>query len=198
MDMESYYKHLFKKHGDTPQAVQYSDRLTQERRFQVLTGIADLRKSHILDYGCGTGHLATFLKSQRIPVFYTGVDLVQEMLECGKKKHEEHRFFKPHELGANQFDYAFISGVFNLKTANNRSFYKKIIKECFLRVRKGLAFNMMSTYVDYFDPKLFYEKPETVFRFLKKEVSPYIVLRNDYQVKAGIIPFEFTVYVYKK
>ncbi|HOW58904.1 MAG TPA: class I SAM-dependent methyltransferase [Candidatus Omnitrophota bacterium] len=199
MDMESYYKRLFETHGDTPQAVQYSDQITQERRFKVLTEIADLNDMHILDFGCGTGHLATFLKAQDTRCSYTGVDLVQEMLDCGKKKHPEHQFLKPEELSkGQQFDYAFISGVFNLKTEDNRSFYQRIIKDCFNRIRKGLAFNMMSSYVDYFDPQLFYEKPETVFQFIKEKISPFVVLRNEYQVKKNVIPFEFTIYVYKK
>jgi hypothetical protein len=63
--------------------------------------------------------------------------------------------------------------------------------------RLGLAFNMMSAYVDYQDPGLFYEYPENVFGFLKKEITPYVALRNDYEVKPGVVPFDFTVYAYR-
>ena len=96
------------------------------------------------------------------------------------------------------FDYIFISGVFNNKIENNEGYYQDCLRILWERTRKGLAFNMMSAYVDYYDDDLFYEKPEKVFSFVKQNLSPYVVLRNDYQVKPGVIPFEFVVYVYRK
>lgn len=64
--------------------------------------------------------------------------------------------------------------------------------------QKGIAFNMMSSYVDYFDEALFYESPGQVFDFLKSNISPYITIRNDYLVKPEVkVPFEFAVYVYR-
>jgi hypothetical protein len=36
-----------------------------------------------------------------------------------------------------------------------------------------------------------------VFAFCKQELSPRVTLRHDYHVKDGVIPFEFTTYVYR-
>lgn len=199
MNISEHYRDLFKKYGDRPEAVQWSNVETQEKRFAILMQIGDLNGANILDFGCGTGHLATFLERNNIKVSYTGVDIVPEMLECGKAKNPKAKFYVLDQFNTKEkYDYTFISGVFNNKIADNRKFYRDIIKKCFEKTLNGLAFNMMSYYVDYYDEFLFYEKPETVFSFIKNEISPYVTIRNDYQLKDGIIPFEFTTYVYKK
>ena len=199
MDLAEHYRKLFFKYGDSPQAAQYSSLDTQEKRFEILLQIGSLDGKNILDFGCGTGQLATYIKKRGIPLSsYTGVDIVDEVLEVARRKHPEHRFCKPSFPSHERFDYIFISGVFNNKIPDNRSFYQKTICDCFSIAEEGLAFNMMSYYVDYYDPELFYEKPEVVFEFIKRNVSPYVTIRNDYQVKPGVIPFEFAVYIYKK
>lgn len=198
MDLAEHYRQLFLKYGDSPMAVQWSNLESQNIRFQILSEIANLNHCSILDLGCGTGQLATYLKKNNIHVQYTGVDIVDEFLECAAKKHPEHDFCKLDKALICRYDYVLISGVFNNEMSDNRSFYMGMIEKLFPIVNKGLAFNMLSYYVDYYDKGLFYEKPETVFEFIKQKITPYVVIRNDYQIKEGIIPFEFTVYAYKK
>jgi SAM-dependent methyltransferase len=198
MDLAQHYRDLLLKHGDSPEASQYSNRETQEKRFEILLQIGNLEGKKILDFGCGTGHLATYIKQKGISVTYTGVDIVEDLFEVLRQKHPEHIFCKFSDIADQKFDYVLISGVFNNKIDDNRDFYQRTIKQCFSMVSEGLAFNMMSYYVDFYDPELFYEKPELVFEFLKKNVSPYITLRNDFQIKDGVIPFEFAAYVYRK
>ncbi|MBD2327193.1 class I SAM-dependent methyltransferase [Alkalinema sp. FACHB-956] len=199
MNLVEHYRNLFLQYGDSPEASQWRDRETQENRFAILTEIADLHDQSILDFGCGTGHLANYLKSREISVNYTGVDIVSEVLQCGQKKYPEFRFCQMDEITPSEkFDYVLISGVFNNLVENNRLFYQSTLTECFSRARKGLAFNLLSHYVDYYDQGLFYEYPEVVFKFAKEHLSPYVVLRNDYQLKPGIIPFEFTTYIYRR
>ena len=36
------------------------------------------------------------------------------------------------------------------------------------------------------------------FSFVKNEVTPYVTLRHDYEVKPGVIPFEFIIYAYHR
>ena len=87
------------------------------------------------------------------------------------------------------------SGVFNNAGADNWGMMTTLLGELFKLCRKGLAFNCLSTYVDYQDEGLFYVEPERVFAFCKQTLSPSVTLRHDYRVKPGVIPFEFTVYV---
>ena len=95
------------------------------------------------------------------------------------------------------YDYVFLSGVFNNIMENNWEFMKLTLRKMFNACNKGIAFNAMSTYVDYFDEELFYVDPCKVFDFCKKELSSKVTLRNDYLIKENSIPFEFAIYVYK-
>ena len=197
MNLITHYQQLLGQYGDSPEASQWSSRESQEKRFEILSQIGDLQGCHILDFGCGTGHLATYLASQNLEIQYTGVDIVDELLEVGREKHPNHCFCKITEVLDQKFDYVIISGVFNNQIGNNREFYQDILIQCFSIVKQGVAFNLLSRYVEYYDDGLFYEYPETVFKYIKENISPYVTIRNDYQVKPGVLPFEFTGYIYR-
>lgn len=196
--LETHYRNLLLKHGDSAESAQYSSRFSQEKRFEILVQIADLNGASILDFGCGSGHLATYLDSKKVKFTYTGVDVVEEFFDVAHKKSPNgSRFGTLEEFEQEKFDYIFVSGVFNNKRKNNRKFYQESLRKLFSMCSKGIAFNMMSTYVDYQDTSLFYESPERVFQFVKKELTPFVQLRHDYEVKLGVIPFEFAIYAYK-
>jgi SAM-dependent methyltransferase len=196
-DISEHYKNLLAKHGDSPQAVQYSSHSSQERRFELLSSIGDLRHKRILDFGCGTGQLGNYLTKQGIDFEYFGTDIVSEFLTLCRSKFPEGHFEEFSTLSHLKFDYIFISGVFNNLRDDNQLFYQDTLRRLFSMCSLGLSFNMMSTYVDYKDPSLFYEHPEKVFSFLKREITPYVTLRNDYEVKRGVVPFDFTIYAFQ-
>lgn len=193
-----HYKSLAQQYGSSYLSAQYSSRESQERRYEILSQIAPLQGRKILDFGCGAGHLLTYLTQSGIQCDYTGVDGVEDFFPLAKKVNPHGRFGYWDEFAAEQFDYAFVSGVFNNRMADNVAFYQQTLRELFARVRHGVAFNMLSSYVDYFDEGLFYVSPEQVFTFVKRELTPFVTLRHDYLVKAGSIPFEFAVYAYKQ
>jgi cyclopropane fatty-acyl-phospholipid synthase-like methyltransferase len=196
-DLQAHYRALWNQHGDSAQAVQYSSRETQELRFAKLVEVADLDGCRILDFGCGTGQLQDYLLRQGVNVSYHGVDIVDEFLTLCRSKFPLGRFGHLEDFQGEQFDYIMVAGVFNNLMEDNTAFYQSTLKTLFGMAQKGLAFNMMSAYVDYQDEGLFYEYPEKVFAFLKREVTPFVALRNDYEVKAGVPPFDFTVYAYR-
>ncbi|WBY00902.1 class I SAM-dependent methyltransferase [Ramlibacter tataouinensis] len=196
--IREHYRQLLKQHGDTAAAAQYSSRDSQERRFRQLARIGELRGARVLDFGCGSGHLATYLAQSGFPVDYTGVDIVPELLQAGRAKHPQHRFGLLEEFAGERFDYVLVSGVYNNARPDNRQFWQDSVRDLFVRCDRGLAFNMMSTYVDYRDRGLFYESPEHAFAFVKRELTPYVNLIHDYLVKDGSIPFEFCIHAYRQ
>jgi SAM-dependent methyltransferase len=196
-DIGTHYRRLLAEHGDSPQAVQYSCIQSQERRFELLADIGDLRNTRILDFGCGTGQLGSYLERNGIEIEYFGTDIVQEFLTLCRSKFPKGHFEDFSHLSHMKFDYIFIGGVFNNKMANNQAFYQETIRKLFPMCRLGISFNMMSAYVDYQDSALFYEYPENVFGFIKRDITPFVTLRNDYEVKPGVVPFDFTVYAYR-
>lgn len=197
--VKSHYQNLLKKFGDSYKSAQYSSKESQYRRFKFLTEIADIQNTVILDYGCGTGELLEYFNSQGICVQdYIGVDIVPEFLQIARSKFPTHKFIESPETINFKYDYAFVSGVFNNRIKDNKLFWQKTIAKLYDSCRFGVAFNLMSNYVDYFDSELFYESPEDVFRYIKSNISPYVCLRHDFETNPGTIPFEFVVYIYRK
>ena len=62
---------------------------------------------------------------------------------------------------------------------------------------KGVAFNALSTYVDYHDAGLYYCDPLALFDHAKRHLTERVSLRHDYRVKPDCIPFEFSLYLLK-
>ena len=104
-DISEHYKNLLAQHGDSPQAVQYSCHNSQERRFELLAEIGNLRHKRIRDFGCGTGHLGNYLTKQGIEFEYFGTDIVSEFLTLCRKKFPEGHFEDFSSLCSLKFEY---------------------------------------------------------------------------------------------
>lgn len=193
----AHYKNLLEAHGDNHNSAQYSSRESQEARYSILTQIADLTEQHVLDWGCGTGHLATWLADSNVICRYTGVDIVPEFLTLGREKHPKHRFGTMEDFEGEYFDWIIISGVFNNRMVDNLSFFHQHVSRLWMLCTKGMAFNLMSSWVDYEDAALWYTRPEEVFAYMKS-LTPFVTIRNDYVVKNTSIPFEYAVYAYRQ
>jgi len=196
--MTDHYRMLLAKYGDSAEAAQYSSRESQFRRFAALARIGDLRGKRVLDFGCGTGALHDYLVTVgQMPALYHGVDIVSEFFDIARQKIPGGQFCHPDTLGDARCDYAFVSGVFNNRKRGNRKFWQESVRSLFARCDIGLAFNMMSTHVDYRDPSLFYENPAIAFTYVKREITPFVSLNHDYLPKPGSVPFEFVIYAYR-
>ena len=195
--MASHYINLFKKHGDSHSSVQYSSKESQYKRFEELIKIGNIENSTILDYGCGLGDLYSYLREKKFDgCKYTGVDLVPDFVKACTDKYHMCRFYTPNDWPTQTlYEYAFVSGVFNNIRDDAKSFWMETIKYLFSRTTKGLAFNMMSKYVDYEADDLFYVWPEDVFNYCKT-LTPYITINNAYSIDKDKPPFEFAVYIY--
>jgi SAM-dependent methyltransferase len=198
--LRAHYDGLVRRHGSDPAGAQYSDRATQEKRFEVLTEVGDLADAAILDYGCGTGSLLAFLRVRGYRGDFCGQDISPEAIAVARDRFPDARF----EVGAvaadtagEPVDYAFVSGVFNNLVTDNWSMLTHGLSTLYGLARKAVAFNALSTYVDYKDSGLYYADPLEVFDFCKSTLSPFVTLRHDYELKAGVPPYEFTIYVHK-
>jgi SAM-dependent methyltransferase len=202
-DIEALTKHyagLVKRHGAAPEGAQYADRETQERRMAVLCEIGVTKDSKVLDFGCGTGQLLSFLQRSDYEGEYVGYDISPEAIELARSVRPAGRFEVRNILEQpieERFDYILVSGVFNNLISDNRAFFEAISRRLMAQADAGYAFNMLSRFVDYFDDGLYYEDPLHAFRFCKEQLSPLVTLRHDYAVRPGSIPFEFAIYVHR-
>lgn len=199
----NHYKELYAKHGNSPHSVQYSDQKTQYKRFEVLTEVAPSYNS-ITDFGCGLADLYIYLKKHKgFNGQYLGLDFVPDFIKTNKIEFANNNQvdFEIFNLREDQLrihhEYGILSGVFNNLMDDNESFMLEGIRKMFNSCSKGIAFNAMSTYVDYQDKNLYYSDPLKVFDFCKRELSKKVVLRHDFETKENIIPFEYCIYVYK-
>lgn len=202
--LAQHYSALLQKHGDSPLAAQYPDRTTQEKRFEVLSEFGIPATAKILDFGCGLGDMLGYLRTQRgFQGEYVGYDLSGDIIERARAKYsadtnarfEQRDIFEqpPRE----DFDYVWICGTFNIRCSDSEAYVRDALRILFACARRGMTFNLMSTYVDFFAPDLYYADPDAIFRFCKEELSPCVTLRHDYMLKPGVVPYEFAVYVHR-
>lgn len=201
MDVVRHYSNLLKQYGDDPRAVQLTDRMTQRRRFRVLTEpLESMRGSSVMDIGCGLAHLAEFLAENGLDCEYTGIDINQDFVDACRTKFPGNRF-ECLDVSSTVPDWAadlvVCSGMFNNPSPDPQAFLRSALRNMYAVTRRVMSFNLMSSYVDFVDSNLVYFDPQDVFRFCKEELSALVTLRHDYQVKPGVVPFEFTVYVFQ-
>lgn len=180
--------------GETAQALGWRDSSQQKLRFRLLAEAGALQGTSILDIGCGFGDLLDYLtEAGGKDVRYTGTDLNPALIEVARKKHPAATFHATTDLS--QFadgsqDYVFLSGLFNFKIEDNVGFMRSTVRESFRICRRGVAFNLLGSYVDFKEEHLFYHREQDVFDFAKG-LTRFVTLRADYPL------YEFTVYLYK-
>lgn len=168
---------------------------TQIARFEVLTKHVALTGKTLLDVGCGLGDLATFLQRKNIPVTYTGVDVVEEMLARAQCEHPKERFvranvFDPNDetLAGEAFDVVFCSGTLNLNLGNNVEFLGQALSSMLRLTRERLVVNFLHICGDYTDPTYFHYDPNEVLTAL----TPLCCGENP-QLIDNYLPNDFTV-----
>ncbi len=199
--ISNYYDKRILKYKGSTKSVGQKNIKTLEKRLSILLDVGDLKKSKILDFGCGTGYLYEYLKKKiNFKGEYVGYDISNEMVNFAKKKYKKARFEKKDifkDKITEKFDYVIINGTFNYKFDNNFKWIEKTLITLLKKTNKGIAFNNLSSYVDYKDKILYYEIPEKIFNFCKTKLSPLVTIRHDYQIKNNKVPYEFTTYIYK-
>jgi len=198
-----HYSEAFAAHGATAKGVNWgpsTDPVLRHRKFLELIEQdpnADKPPS-LLDVGCGYGGLLAHAKERGILLDYTGIDLVPAMVAHARETHPDAKF----EIGdvlslpdAKKFDYAVCSGIltnnFGPSILDMDEFAKRLIRRMFSLVTRGIAFNTMSTYVDYMAPTGYHKSPLEMMAFCASELSPRLRLDHAYAA------FEYIVYVYR-
>lgn len=189
------YKNRLKNHGVNVDALASGSSEHQDIRFKVMSEIGDLNNQKILDIGCGFADFYAYLKKKKVKVNYTGIDICAPFIDICRQRFPEASF----EVGdiesldlKGHFDYIVSSQTFNnkLKFADNEKVIRFVITKSFDLCKKGVAIDMMTKYVDFEEDRLYYYKPEKIFRFCKT-LTKRVALRHDYPL------FEFMVFLYK-
>lgn len=206
LNIVKHYEDCFERHGDSHLGVDWPKLEDVDKRYKVMLDLIHLdiktfSNVSLLDFGCGTGQLYTFLKEKNLGgIKYAGLDISEKFISHCRDKFPENQFFVKNlleeEFSIPSFDYWVMNGVFTEKRELSFNemwdYFKKMIIRAYRFTKRGLAFNLMSKNVDWERDDLFHVSLDQLSEFLCKEVSRDFVIRNDYGL------YEYTTYVYKK
>lgn len=182
------YTENIEKHGAGPAAVGWRDQETHELRFDKLAEVLrpDDRPFTVNDHGCGYGAFFDYLVRKGFPVTaFCGTDISVDMLDAARARVPDPRAeFVEARLPPGEADYTFVSGTFNVRLGASEADWERYVRETLLelaqRSRRGLAFNLLTSYVDWRDDNLFYADPRAFFDFCRTELSRFVTLLHDY------------------
>ncbi len=203
---KAFYEQLYKAYGDDPRSLSYNSIESQHLRFRVLAEL--FRYETCADFsvheaGCGLAHFNEFLQAHGPRCAYSGSDIYEPFIEASRAKFPDSRFvlqdmsvaldqIHPDARGS---DYYVVSGTFNpindCDLAEWKAFIFRMLTNMFALAGKGIAFNLLTTYVDYRDDRLYYADPKRFYDWCKTNLSRFVSVISDYPL------YEFSMLVYK-
>ena len=191
-----------KKHGDSFQGVDWPIESDVYKRYDVMLNLIvhDGREVSLLDFGCGTSHLYKYIVDQNmINIVYYGLDISADFIEVSKNKYPQIKYYCVDILqdhaDVGKFDYVVMNGIFTEKRELSFDemfeYFKRLVTKVFFMAGSGVAFNIMSSDVDWERDDLFHLPLNILSDFLVKNLTRNFVIRNDYGL------YEYTVYLYK-
>jgi SAM-dependent methyltransferase len=191
-----YYTGKLREHGPTHQGVDWNSAESQLLRFEQFMRIVPTGEPvSVLDYGCGYGAFAEYLEdlNEVELAAYTGYDVSEEMVATARQR-SKWRFTTAREE-LTSADVSVASGVFNVRVDTDehswRAYTLETIAELAALSRRGLGFNMLTSYSDpeRMTERLYYGDPAFYFDWCKRNLSRQVALLHDYGL------YEFTMLV---
>lgn len=201
--VRALYTDNLAEHGLVSRSVGWPDAASQRLRFDKLALVLEAtdpqRAISVTDLGCGYGAMFHYLDDRNRPPVgrYVGYDISEPMLDAARRHCDDPRVVlvnssEPVEVT----DYAFVSGTFNVRMGASEEAWEGHVREAVAtlcsHVRRGLAFNLLTTYVDWRKEDLYYADPGRFFDFCRRELSRYVTLVHDYPL------YEWTMLVRKE
>lgn len=200
-EFKEHYTKKFEEFGDSPRGVDWNKEKDLLIRYEKMLAIKPIDKNNIsiLDVGCGYGGLYSFACKKQFSLKYTGIDVVKEMISYAKRKYPKVEFHCIDVFKYNpkrKFDYVICNGILTQKLSASiikmDEFAKQLIKKMFDLCEVGIAFNIMTTKVNYMEENLYYKSPIEILAYCLSEITNKIKIDHSYQL------YEYTVYLYKE
>ncbi len=203
-NIRNYFQGCFEKNGESATGVDWNSPYAQETRFDQLLRVINPEKPFsILDFGCGYGHLAEYLRKKGLNfTHYYGYDIVPEELEAGEKKYAGDTSVSFHSSldEIPTADYLTASGVFNICLNNDHATWTKHILDSLnvfnQKASRGFASNFLTSYSDADRmaerPDLYFADPCMLFDYCRRHFSRNVALLHDYKI------WDFTILVRKE
>jgi len=192
----SYYTQKIRRKGDGAEGMDWRDRESQYLRFERLLAHLELAsEASLLDVGCGSGELLAYCHQRGWQPRYLGIDVSEDMVAACNRRFGEGTAVTTtlRELahGCQTYDFVLASGTFNVRQSTPeeawRRFFHQSVAEMFGAARYSVAFNIMSSWVDYRYDHLFYADVEEMARLARRCGTRSFIIDHGYPL------FEMTV-----
>lgn len=200
-----HYSATFEKYGATPQGVDWGPnalehQLRLDKMIDVIRrGRPEDRKPSLLDVGSGYGSLLDRAIDRKVNIQYTGIEICQPMVELARVRHPHAEWLCANFLTIDlpdRYDYVVCNGILTQKLdvsiREMDEFLKVLVRKMFSVCNAGIAFNVMSSSVNFMAPNLYYRSPAELLAWCTSEITPKVILDSAYPL------FEFTLYLYRE
>jgi SAM-dependent methyltransferase len=188
------YKNRIGQHGVSLESMASGGADKQRIRHAMHAAALRGASPEILDVGCGIGQFYDFLKGSGLACKFTGYDIVPEYVEYCRKRFGDATFEKRNIFTdgiGGMFDSVVISQSLNnrYQHSDNMKVMATALELAYRHTRVSVSVDMMSSYVDFQVPDLYYYSPQDVFH-IAKSICRRVCIRHDYR------PFEFCVQLF--
>ncbi len=173
-----HYEDCLKIHGDSHRGVDWPNKPDAETRYHIMLDLIPKipgKEPTLLDFGCGASHFYEYmLKMSRGDIRYSGLDLSEKFIELSRSKYPSITYYCLDVLAREDelptFDYVVMNGVFTEKCDLDfdamLNYFQSTVEAVFAKTRLGMAFNVMSSHVDWEREDLFHLPLDTLVAFL--------------------------------
>ena len=198
-----HYAEKFSLHGASSEGVDWGADETKmllryDKMLSVVNGAGLKPKPSLLDVGCGYGGLQSYAAGRNIELDYTGIDVAHNMIEWAKANSTSGNFIHGDILDYQfdgKFDYVLCNGILTQKLETPGlqmdEFAAQLIRQMFSLCEIGIAFNVMTTKVNYYSNNLYYRSPAELLSWCLSEISTHVKLDHSYPL------YEYTIYLYR-
>jgi SAM-dependent methyltransferase len=196
-----YYEAKLRQHGPIAAGVDWNSERSQELRFRQFERLwGDDRDAAIVDYGCGYGALASYLRAGGHRGPYIGFDVSGAMIEAARQHTAALPScrFTSRRSDVVPADYVVASGVLNVKQGAAQgewhAYVADTIDDLARLGSRGFGFNALTNYAESQKRRtdLYYADPLQWFEHCARAYSRSVALLQDYPL------WEFTVLVRQK
>lgn len=201
-DQLDIYRKLLIKHGFSVAAVASENETIKFLRYSKLSQVFDKDTTFsVHDVGCGLGHYCLYLKEnfRDRKIIYSGSDVVPEFVTYCRKNFISSKFYTRDLLKINpkeRYDYLIFGGTFYHKGhtpyKEMQAYVENVLENGFRMSKRGIAFNMLSSFSDFCNTKYFYYPLPKLIEFVATKLSRHFEILHNYPL------FEYTVLVYNK
>ncbi len=202
----AHYDEALGRFGDTPQGARWPNERDRQLRYDVMLDLMAGREGEpavLVDLGCGTGELLARIRARGLSnIEYVGIDRSALAIELARTKFPEARLFEldvndpAADLALVECDYLVANGLFTIRAsmseAQMREFLHATVRRVWPRVRRGIAFNVMSKIVDWEREDLYHASMDEMAALLHELAGRRVRLRADYGL------YEYTCYAWRE